>query len=155
MIKILGEQFSIPQEILIARKRETQHFSGTNYGDVAGLGATLEAGADYLVRGLVLMTIGSTGGAKFSFLSSASQHAIKGSIFDWIDSIEATYLLTAQQTDVTADVGAGDNSFEINGFIGGATGGGFRIIAAQSTSPSGNDALTVYAGSYLQFTRIK
>lgn len=151
-ITVLGES-PVPEEIIIARKRETESVSGTTYVDIAGLGAILKAGASYLVHGQILMTAGGTGGAKFSFRSGASEHILRTTMHDWIAPENSVSFLTlAQETDTAAALPAGDHAFSIEGSIVGAVDGPFKIIGAQN---SANSSLAIYAGSYLEFTRIK
>lgn len=152
MLKVQGNQ-GVNAETIFCPKRETQAITGETLVNVAGLGARLTAGASYHVRGSVPFSCGAASGASFSFKSGHGSHLIRGTLHNAAapeDSV--SFILTAQETEVEADLPAGDHWFDLEGQINGAIDGDFQITAAQKTNDA--EALSVFLGGFIEFTRI-
>lgn len=152
MLKVNGNP-GVNAETIYCPKRETQAITGETLVNVAGLGARLTAGASYRVRGSVPFSAGgASSGASFSFKSGAGSHVIRATLHNTAapeDSV--TFILTAQETEVEADLPAGDHWFDFEGQITGAIDGDFQITAAQKTNDAA--ALSVFLGGFIEFTR--
>lgn len=131
--------------------REAQEIGGTTLAAIAGLGATLAAGGDYLIEALVPFTVESNGAA-FGIEVYASGIAMDMWAVDASGTLLRTVITSLPAQQINGGL-QGVSCLHVTGVILGATGGEFRLKAAQEDEDL-EAPLVVAAGGFLRVTKL-
>lgn len=152
--RILGTRGSNARETTLAVKRASQEIASEDAAKpLAGLGAVLRAGKDYLVRARVMLTAAG-GGVRLGYTSDADLAvlAFEARFLGTPGAVPISGLLTSSGSEITGAVDNGDYVLEVEGYVKGANGGTFQLVGAQNTQHA--NGVNFLIGSYIEFTQL-